>query len=844
MLYYPWRKEVSLLGSDQTYSSKFYESCVQALVEKNREKFEPDGDAITEALEFLRNNQSDIHSYDSMNDQENADLQSQVQDDSLVGESFNEQLPSHLASTSLSDQNSNQGITMHNQPAEISDDQLRESVRSLNIRQRYAYNTVLTWCRNKVKNMNSIKSEEVEPKYLFITGGAGTGKSHLIKTIYHTVTKTFRYGTVNPDKPTVLLMAPTGVAAININGTTINTALAIPKETGDNVPAMSDQKRTQMRISLSELKLIIIDEISMVANTTLLHIHQRLKEIFGTSNAQLFAGISIIAVGDMYQLPPIRRKPVFASYKNETFNLYHPWHQFKMIELIEIMRQKDDQPFAELLNRFRTSTQSEEDIKCIQSRSIDPSDDNYPTDALHIWAENQPVNQYNEQKLQQINSTLFHLKAIDQYPPNVTKQDIDRVLARPRSETGGLDSDIFIKETARIMLTSNINIADRLINGQLGTVVRVEVNQNNQKPTTIFVKFDDDKAGKLLIEKSSNSFVRENNVIPIEPVLVKIKIRANKPSSPEIQRIQFPLTLAYAVSIHKVQGLSLSNLVVSFELLKQKVFNYGQVYVALSRATSLNGIHILGKIESKHVKADSRVHCEYERLRSISFPAQSNENIQDKRVLTLCLLNIRSLKKHSIDIKHDSNVFNSDIIALTETQLSPQSNDSDIRNHLYPFTLYRQDHPSDRFCSLALSTRDTIEVEEQKYFSPLNATKFVLCNKMTRLHFTILLLYRKNNSNVLQYVQNLEYILNTNDIDIVLGDFNINYLHNESIRPMKSLMNHLSYSQIVESPTLVSAGSTLDQVYVKSTKTFDILQNSVLCIYYSDHDAVQISIHS
>ena len=234
----------------------------------------------------------------------------------------------------------------------------------------------------------------------------------------------------------------------------------------------------------------------------------------------------------------------------------------------------------------------------------------------------------------------------------------------------------------------------------------------------------------------------------------------------------------------------------------------------------------------------------YERLRSISSPAQANENIQDKRVLTLCLLNIRSLKKHSIDIKHDSNVFNSDIIALTETQLSPQSNDSDIRNHLYPFTLYRQDHPSDRFCSLALSTRDTIEVEEQKYFSPLNATKFVLCNKMTRLHFTILLLYRKNNSNVLQYVQNLEYILNTNDIDIVLGDFNINYLHNESIRPMKSLMNHLSYSQIVESPTLVSAGSTLDQVYVKSTKTFDILQNSVLCIYYSDHDAVQISIHS
>jgi hypothetical protein len=89
-------------------------------------------------------------------------------------------------------------------------------------------------------------------------------------------------------------MAPTGVAAINIEGTTINTGLAIPKEAAENVPVLSDQKRTQLRLTLSQLKLIIIDEISMVGNTTLLHIHQRLKDIFGTPNSLLFAGISII----------------------------------------------------------------------------------------------------------------------------------------------------------------------------------------------------------------------------------------------------------------------------------------------------------------------------------------------------------------------------------------------------------------------------------------------------------------------------------------------------------------------------------------------------------------------
>ena len=732
MLYLPWRNETNLLGPDQTYASKFYEPEVQAIVEQNRQKFEPDGDALNEALEFVRNNQGNIiHSYDSLNDQENEDLHSEMQDDSMPEESFNEQLPLHLASTSdQTEQHSTLGITTHNQPTQISDDELRQCVRSLNKRQRYAYDIVLTWCRNKLKNMNSLKPEELEPIYLFITGGAGAGKSRLIKTIYHAVTKTLSHTSMNPELPTVLLMAPTGVAAINIDGTTINTALAIPVQTGDNVPAMSDQKKTQMRLSLSELKLIIIDEISMVGNITLLHIHQRLKEIFGSSNSQMFAGISVIVVGDMYQLPPIRKKPVFADFKNDVFNLYHPWHLFTMIELVEIMRQKDDQPFAELLNRFRTASQTEEDIKCIQSRAIaDPSENSYPSDALHIWAENNPVNQHNEMKLENITGRLFHLKAIDQYPPNVSQQDIGRVLARPRSETGGLDSDIYIKETARVMLTTNIDIADRLINGQLGTIVRIEVNQNNQNPTVIYIKFDDDKAGSSLIQRSSHPFVRENQVVPLQPVLAKIKIRPNKLSSPEIRRTQFPLTLAYAVSIHKVQGLSLTNVVISFDLVKQRTFNYGQVYVALSRATSLNGIHVLGTLENKHVKADPRVHEEYERLRNSSncyLTIQTNENHHDNAVLTICLLNIRSLRKHSIDIKYDSTIMNSDIIALTETQLLPHSNDSEIKNDLQPFTLYRQDHPTDRFCSLALCTKNTVQTCDQQYFPQVNAKKFTI----------------------------------------------------------------------------------------------------------------------
>ena len=176
------------------------------------------------------------------------------------------------------------------------------------------------------------------------------------------------------------------------NGTTIHTALSIPKESGDLAPPMSDRIRTQLRLILSELKLLIVDEISMVANTTSLHVHQRLKEIFNTPNSELFSR-SFIAVGDLYQLPSIRRRAVFENYKNDTFNLCHPWNAFKMIELTEIMRQKDDQPFTELLNRFRTGTQTEADIQCIQSRSITHPDSDYPHDALYIWAEIQPVDE-------------------------------------------------------------------------------------------------------------------------------------------------------------------------------------------------------------------------------------------------------------------------------------------------------------------------------------------------------------------------------------------------------------------------------------------------------------------
>ena len=239
ILYLPWQKETDFLSYNQRYTSKFYESDVQAVVEQNRSLFEPDAEAINKAFEAMKNNEGNARSFNFMNDQENSDIQDELQNISDPSESFNEQQPSDLDPTQLN-QYSSATITYHNQPSEM----MNYGNSSLNSEQRYAYDIVLSWCRSLLKNMNSLKPAKVNPIYLFLTGGGGAGKSHLIKTIYHTAVKIFRHPPFNSELPTVLLLAPTGVSAININETTVNTGLVIPKETGDYLPGMSDQKKT------------------------------------------------------------------------------------------------------------------------------------------------------------------------------------------------------------------------------------------------------------------------------------------------------------------------------------------------------------------------------------------------------------------------------------------------------------------------------------------------------------------------------------------------------------------------------------------------------------------------
>ena len=117
--------------------------------------------------------------------------------------------------------------------------------------------------------------KKVKPFHIFLTGGGGVGKSHLIKTIYMSINKVLMYKGGNPEKPRILLLAPTGVAAVNIDGTTIHTALGI--NVGGKLYPLNDRQRGILRNKLAEVKFIIIDEISMVSNVLLYQVHQRLN---------------------------------------------------------------------------------------------------------------------------------------------------------------------------------------------------------------------------------------------------------------------------------------------------------------------------------------------------------------------------------------------------------------------------------------------------------------------------------------------------------------------------------------------------------------------------------------
>ena len=265
------------------------------------------------------------------------------------------------------------------------------------------------WCKKAVLSLKCGKP--IKPYRIFLSGPGGVGKSHVIRIIQSDTLKILRLsGALEPDDIVVLLTAPiaTGVAAFNIGRMTLHSAFLLGCSKFSTFQSLGAHRLNTLRSRLSHLALLIIDEISMVGLTMLLEIRKRLQQIKGVGSDVLFGGISILAVGDLYQLPPVGQSPLFSPVKDSYAQLYgfgSLWvDEFQMIQLDEIVRQRDDTAFSKLLRRVRINECSPKDIEILTSRVITSDTSDYPVNALHVYRLNADVDHRNNLMLNSLAS--------------------------------------------------------------------------------------------------------------------------------------------------------------------------------------------------------------------------------------------------------------------------------------------------------------------------------------------------------------------------------------------------------------------------------------------------------
>ena len=339
VLFMPWwNEQKDLLGPFETYTAH-YNSMKISLEAKHNE-------CHTEELELARQMmEAEVAAYDGLAPNAEQENREALEEGAKESESFVYFNPDRILEHRYYDigidlQSTCSLPTVETTDIMLPDEEYLNLLRSLNLRQREFFNHVIHWikCRD-------------EPLYAFLSGSAGVGKSVIIRALYQSL-----YGILNlrdgekPNDIRILLCAYMGIAAFSICGQTICSAFH--KKMYQTNQIMSADEFNTFRIKYRHLKVVIIDEISMVGTTTLNFIDTRLQQLIGTRAS--FGGLSVIAVDDFYQLKPVGDKPLFLKLDEDAKALVpNLWvDHFKMYELVDIMRQKDDLKFAQLLNRL------------------------------------------------------------------------------------------------------------------------------------------------------------------------------------------------------------------------------------------------------------------------------------------------------------------------------------------------------------------------------------------------------------------------------------------------------------------------------------------------------------
>ena len=318
---------------------------------------------------------------------------------------------------------------------------------------------------------------------------------------------------------------------------------------------LSDKKLANLRDLLSDLKIIIIDEFSMVSADMLLQVHQRMVQIFQTDESELFAGKSVILVGDLLQLPPVNATPIYNPPKNLKFRHFNDveqvFQQFEPYELKENHRQGEGNAWANCLNELRIGNVTKEATELLESRITIQSF--LEESAMHVMYRNDEVNEHNNAMLECLPEEEVqvpaHMVHPDWYTPSVTQNDADG--------TGFLGT-LKVKVGARVKLIYNVSVADNLVNGSLGKVVGIERNEKNEV-SSIIVAFDDKNAGERQRAKYpflSQKYADQNGTPIMRHDLeyqLKGITRKGKNNAVTGRVIQFPLKLAWAQTAHSMQ---------------------------------------------------------------------------------------------------------------------------------------------------------------------------------------------------------------------------------------------------------------------------------------------------
>ena len=528
--------------------------------------------------------------------------------------------------------------------------------------------------------VHSIVNNPQDQLCLFITGGAGVGKSVLIRTLYQTLHRMCcsECGE-NPEDTRILLCAYTGLAAYNINGSTLHNAFCIEPNKKLKYKPLSDEKRNTLKIKYRYLTVVIIDEVSMVGSDMLSYLYLRLQEVKG--NRQPFGGIHVLLVGDLFQLRPVGDSWIFANrsgdYSPLAANLWQEF--FKMFELTEIMRQKDDAPFAEILNRIREGRQTEKDISVLNSRSVSSKTADYQElrNELHLFPCNAAVDAHNKDVYERATSQKTEIKCSDTVLGEDSKVIKEQILAQLKgkksNDTGNLSEVLKVAVGLCYDTTHNISVHDGICNGTPCILRKIHhIENNNPIPSCLWVEFPERSIGKETRKENAYYYSRypeiSQNWTPIWAIKRTFLFRRKA-----VVRQQFPLKASSGKTIHKAQGQTKSTVVIDMTSGSRP----HQHYVAFSRVTSLHGLYLLNGL-SGQIKVDKGVVEEMERLRKDAYIVLSYQPVSTCICdLTVVFQNVQSLRLHFPLIQNDASFTDADVICMAETRLQQSDLDSD-----------------------------------------------------------------------------------------------------------------------------------------------------------------------